>query len=161
MRAVSETEVVYLGQPPLRIDLLRSIDGVAPSMLDPQRSRRLVGRLPIRVIALDDLIANKLAAGRPETLPMLSSSNGAARGRASERACASNVRTARGSRPLRAQSSQRPAATEVDPTMISNSRSQSSKGRERRFACMPLSCPRERAEARQDPPPGNLAVAQT
>jgi hypothetical protein len=68
MRQLAETEVVYLGQPPLRIDLLRSIDGVAPSDAIRNAVAGSWDGLAIRVIALDDLIANKRAAGRPRDL---------------------------------------------------------------------------------------------
>jgi len=65
---LAETEVVYLGRPPLRIDLLRAIDGVpAADVLRNAISATWDGT-PIRVIGLDDLIANKRAAGRPQDL---------------------------------------------------------------------------------------------
>ncbi len=66
--AMKEDEVVYLGQPPLRIDLLRSIDGVDPRALFAGAVETLVDGVRLRVIALDHLIANKKAAGRPQDL---------------------------------------------------------------------------------------------
>jgi predicted nucleotidyltransferase len=67
-RTLAETEIVYLGQPPLRIDLLRSIDGVAAEDALRNAVPATWGGTPLRVIALDDLIANKRAAGRPQDL---------------------------------------------------------------------------------------------
>jgi predicted nucleotidyltransferase len=68
-RNLAEAEVVYFGRPPLRIDLLRAIDGVpAAEVLRNAISTSWDGT-PIRVIALDDLIANKRAAARPQDLP--------------------------------------------------------------------------------------------
>ena len=65
-RNLGETEVAYLGQPPLRIDLLRSIDGVAETDVFRHAVSTTWDGTRIRVIALDDLIANKRAAGRPQ-----------------------------------------------------------------------------------------------
>ena len=62
-------EVVYLGAPPVRIDILRTADGIDD--VDATLGRAVlvsVGDLPIRVLALDDLIANKRAAGRLQDL---------------------------------------------------------------------------------------------
>jgi predicted nucleotidyltransferase len=67
-RNLAESEVVYLGRPPLRVDLLRKMDGVsAADVLCNAISTTWEGT-PIRVISLDDLIANKRAAGRPQDL---------------------------------------------------------------------------------------------
>jgi predicted nucleotidyltransferase len=67
-RTLAETEIVYLGRPPLRVDILRTVDGVsAADVLKNAVSTAWEGT-PIRVIALDDLIANKRAAGRAQDL---------------------------------------------------------------------------------------------
>src|SRR5262249_5495930 len=67
-RALAETEVVYLGLPPLRIDLHRAIDGVATAEVLKNAVPAIWEGTPIRVIALEDLIANKRAAGRAPDL---------------------------------------------------------------------------------------------
>ena len=67
-RTLAETEIVYLGRPPLRIDLLCSIDGVSTSDVLKRAIPAEWEGTPIRVIALDDLLANKRAAGRAQDL---------------------------------------------------------------------------------------------
>ena len=67
-RALAETEVVYLGRPPLRIDLLRAIDGVTVADVLRNAVPASWEGTAIRVIGLDDLIANKRASGRPQDL---------------------------------------------------------------------------------------------
>jgi predicted nucleotidyltransferase len=67
-RTLAETEIVYLGRPPLRIDLLRAIDGVSTANVLKNAVPATWEGMPIRVIALDDLIANKRAAGRAQDL---------------------------------------------------------------------------------------------
>ena len=67
-RALAENEVVYLGRAPLRIDLLRSIDGISTAEVLKNAVPASWEGTPIRVIALDDLIANKRASGRPQDL---------------------------------------------------------------------------------------------
>jgi hypothetical protein len=57
--SMGPTEVVFMGAPPLRIDLLRTFARALDVELDGVR---------LRVIALNDLIANKEAAGRPQDL---------------------------------------------------------------------------------------------
>ncbi len=65
-KTMTEDEIVYLGQPPLRIDLLRSIDGIEPQALFAEAVEALVDGVRFRVIALGHLLANKRAAGRPQ-----------------------------------------------------------------------------------------------
>ena len=67
-RAMSPTDVVFLGVPPVRVDILRTADGVeTEAVLARSQTLDLAG-LPVRVIALADLIANKRAAARPQDL---------------------------------------------------------------------------------------------
>jgi predicted nucleotidyltransferase len=66
--SMKETEVVFLGQPPLRIDLLRAIDGVSPDGLFARAVAAELDGVAVRVISLDDLITNKTAVGRPQDL---------------------------------------------------------------------------------------------
>ncbi len=68
VRNLAETEVVYLGQPPLRIDLLRTIDGVLPAQVLGNAVATTWDGTPVRIIAFEDLLANKRAAGRPQDL---------------------------------------------------------------------------------------------
>lgn len=61
-------DVVYLGVAPLRIDLLRRIDGVEAAHVFARAVDAEVAGVRFKVIARDDLIANKRAAGRPQDL---------------------------------------------------------------------------------------------
>jgi hypothetical protein len=67
-RNLAENEVVYLGRPPLRIDLLCAIDGVTAAEVVRNAVSTSWDETPIRVIGLDDLIANKRAAAWPQDL---------------------------------------------------------------------------------------------
>jgi len=68
VRSLGPTEVVFVGQPPLRIDFLRTIDGVSVSKLFGDAIQIKLDGVALKVIALDDLIANKHAVGRPQDL---------------------------------------------------------------------------------------------
>ncbi len=58
-------QVVQLGYPPFRIDLLTGIDGVDFDAAWPSRFEYLLGELRIPFIGIDALKANKRASGRP------------------------------------------------------------------------------------------------
>lgn len=68
VRQLAESEVAYLGQPPLRIDILRAIDGVDLASVFRNAVATTWDGTPVRVIARDDLLRNKRAAGRPQDL---------------------------------------------------------------------------------------------
>jgi predicted nucleotidyltransferase len=68
VRTLTPSEIAYLGSPPVRVDLLRSADGIETESVIARAEIALVDGLSIPMIALDDLIANKRAAGRPQDL---------------------------------------------------------------------------------------------
>jgi predicted nucleotidyltransferase len=68
VRSMADSEIVFLGQPPLRVDFLRSIDGVSSANLFAQSVEANVDGVRVRVISLAHLIANKRAAARPQDL---------------------------------------------------------------------------------------------
>jgi hypothetical protein len=67
-RNMAPNDVVYLGVPPVRIDLLRSADGIDAEQTIARAELVPVTGLVISIILLDDLITNKRAAGRPQDL---------------------------------------------------------------------------------------------
>ncbi len=68
LRALAPSDVVFLGQPPLRIDFMRAIDGVTSEALFEHAVRAELDGVAVKVISIDDLIANKRAAARPQDL---------------------------------------------------------------------------------------------
>jgi hypothetical protein len=67
-RSLGPTEIVYLGVPPVRIDILRHADGIDTERTIERAMTVNLGELAIPVISLDDLIANKRASGRPQDI---------------------------------------------------------------------------------------------
>ena len=65
--------VVQLGYPPARIDLLTAIDGVSFDDCYARRRQVDLAGVEIALIDVDDLRANKRAAGRPKDLADLDS----------------------------------------------------------------------------------------
>ena len=65
---IEPDRVVQLGYPPVRVDLLTSIDGVDFDECFDRRMELLLDGLPVPFIALDDLRRNKRASGRPQDL---------------------------------------------------------------------------------------------
>jgi hypothetical protein len=57
-----------MGEPPRPIDILTQIEGVKFAQAWPGRSEVLFGNIRCAVIGLDELLANKRAAGRPQDL---------------------------------------------------------------------------------------------
>lgn len=60
--------VVRLGVPPFRIEILTSIDGVEYEACRNRAPTMMMGDVPVPVISLEDLKANKRAAGRHKDL---------------------------------------------------------------------------------------------
>lgn len=60
--------VIQLGHPPHRIDLLTGIDGVSFDAAWDRRVEFDIAERRIPFISRDDLIANKVAAGRPQDI---------------------------------------------------------------------------------------------
>jgi predicted nucleotidyltransferase len=65
---MAENEIVFMGQPPMRVDFLRSMDGVTPEELFAGAVTAEIDGITIKVISREHLIANKRAAGRPQDL---------------------------------------------------------------------------------------------
>ena len=66
LRTAAPDEIVWMGRPPARVDLLLEIPGVK---FAPAWTRRVdieIDDLRVHVIGRDDLIANKRAVGRPQ-----------------------------------------------------------------------------------------------
>lgn len=61
-------QVVQLGYPPRRIDLLTGIDGVDFAECWPRRETVVLDGVPLNIIGLDDFKANKRATGRLKDL---------------------------------------------------------------------------------------------
>ena len=67
-RTLGREDIVYFGTAPLRVDLLGSASGVEFDEAYGRAVQTTLDEVPVRVLALDDLIANKRASGRPRDL---------------------------------------------------------------------------------------------
>ena len=65
---VDESRVLMMGRPPVRIDILKSIDGVRFGTAWKNRIRASFGGVNVNLIGKRDLIRNKRASGRPQDL---------------------------------------------------------------------------------------------
>lgn len=63
---LKEGQVIQLGMPPYRIDLLNKIEGVTFADAWPNRESSRYGKQTINVIGKQDLIRNKIATGRDQ-----------------------------------------------------------------------------------------------
>lgn len=68
LRTARRDEVVWLGNPPLRMDFLQEIPGLSFAEAWPRRVLVPWGGTTVPVIGLEDLIASKRAAGREQDL---------------------------------------------------------------------------------------------
>ena len=67
-RALAETEVLFFGEPPVRVDVLASVDGIDTDEAIRRAIHVELSGRAIPVVGLEDLIANKRASGRPQDL---------------------------------------------------------------------------------------------
>ena len=67
-RTMGESDVVYMGVEPVRVDMMRTADGIDTDAVIARADRLRIGALEVPVIALQDLVANKRAAGRARDL---------------------------------------------------------------------------------------------
>ena len=63
-----EYAVIQLGYPPLRIDVVTTLDGVTFEECFRKRNNQILDGVPANLIALDDLKRNKRASGRSRDL---------------------------------------------------------------------------------------------
>jgi hypothetical protein len=63
---LSENKVVRMGIPPVRIDLVTSVEGVDFASCFARRKQARIDDIDVFLIGLDDLKANKKAMGRPK-----------------------------------------------------------------------------------------------
>ncbi|GMV40644.1 MAG: hypothetical protein AMXMBFR64_23600 [Myxococcales bacterium] len=68
MEEWSDDEILYMGSPPVRIDLLKTIPGVSFEEALPHAVTADWEGAPVSVIGLDDLIRNKEATARRQDL---------------------------------------------------------------------------------------------
>lgn len=62
------TDVVFMGEPPMRVDFLRTIDGVETKELFERAVTDVLDGVTVRFISFEDLIANKKSVGRPKDI---------------------------------------------------------------------------------------------
>jgi len=68
LRGLGPDEFLYLGSAPVRVDILRRVDGITFSDAYARREAVEWDGVPVSVIGFDDLIAAKKAAGRKRDL---------------------------------------------------------------------------------------------
>ena len=68
-RTFVEPEIIFqIGVPPIRVDILTSIDGVTFEEAWKNRISGAIGAVPVQIVGRSDLIRNKIATGRPKDL---------------------------------------------------------------------------------------------
>jgi hypothetical protein len=68
LRNADPSQVVWFGVPPLRVDLLCSVGGLDFELAWQRRLDLTHGEVVIHVVGIDDLLALKQTAGRPQDL---------------------------------------------------------------------------------------------
>lgn len=68
LHSASLDDVLWMGVPPIRIDVLKGVPGGTFDAMHPRATRADWGGVAVSVIGSDDLIAIKRASGRPQDL---------------------------------------------------------------------------------------------
>lgn len=68
LQSLAPDEVLFMGIPPVRVDLLQQVKGVDFADAYERKVVADWAGVPVAVISLQDLISSKLAAGRPQDL---------------------------------------------------------------------------------------------
>ena len=66
LRTATRDEIVWMGRPPARVDLLFTIPGIEFASAWPRRVDVEIDGLTMHVVGKADLVANKKATGRPQ-----------------------------------------------------------------------------------------------
>lgn len=66
LRRAGPDEIVYLGSPPIRVDIFKSLPGAQFGACYARRVVDAWDGVPVSVIGAEDLLAAKRAAGRPQ-----------------------------------------------------------------------------------------------
>jgi hypothetical protein len=65
---IKTENIIQLGYPPVRIDIITSISGVSFDDAYKKREKGTYGNIPVYYISLDDFVKNKKASGRKKDL---------------------------------------------------------------------------------------------
>jgi len=65
---IKPEQIIQIGYPPYRIDVITSIDGVAFTEAYKNKNVITIDNIPVAFIGLEDLKKNKRASGRPKDL---------------------------------------------------------------------------------------------
>ena len=68
LRTASHDDVVWMGAPPVRIDVVKGIPGISFTQAWPNRVEAEIDGVPLFVIGKSDLVIAKRASGRPQDL---------------------------------------------------------------------------------------------
>jgi hypothetical protein len=66
LRQAAADEIVWMGRPPVRIDLLKEAPGISFRSAYERRVTASWGGIDVEIVSLDDLISAKRAAGRDQ-----------------------------------------------------------------------------------------------
>ena len=68
LRALAPDEILFMGVPPVRVDLLQEVSGLEFGAAFARRLESSWEGTPVSIVGLEDLITAKRAAGRPQDL---------------------------------------------------------------------------------------------